>query len=200
MPTSRDTVSFPILPIDAVLFPGMPLTLELSEQTYQLLRRCADFDLPLAISPARSTDVDSWPEPSAVATSARVMEIGPSTDGHALLMGVARLNLLSYRNNGRHLVGQFRYLTDSDDTVPTPLIDEARALGSELWALMTPHTTHPVLPFVAQSLSYWIAAHIPLSQTVRQELLEIRSTRSRMAKEIALMRSLLDELQAEQSG
>ncbi|MDA8193193.1 MAG: LON peptidase substrate-binding domain-containing protein [Thermaerobacter sp.] len=199
MPTSRDTVNLPILPIPAVLFPGMPLALTLSDQAYHLVRECADLDTALAISPARPVEHDGWPEPSAVGTSARVLEMGADGTGHVLLMGIARLSLLSYRHNGRNLVGQFRYLTDSDDTVPAPLIDEARALGSELWALMTPHRSHPVLPSVPQALSYWIAAHIPLGQSVRQELLEIRSTRARMAKEISIMRTLMDELQAEHS-
>lgn len=198
MPTSRDTVSLPILPITAVLFPGMPLTVPVSEEPFgQMIQECVEQDTSLVVSLARSGNAGEWPEPMAIGTSARVLEATRGSD-QITVMGIARVNLLSYRHNGRFLIGQFRYLADSDDTVPAPLVDEARALGSELWALLTPHQSHPVLPAAASGLSYWIAAHIPLAVTVQQELLEIRSTRARMAKEISIMRSLLDDMRAEQ--
>lgn len=204
MPTGRDTVSLPIFPLNVVLFPGMRMSLHVFEEQYRrLIRECVDRDTGFATTLMRpDQDGDSHAEPAVVGTLARVIQCTPFIDGrlNVTAVGVSRVTLLSYRHTGQFLVGQFRFLPDIEDPVPVPLVDEARALGSELWSLVTPHQSHPVLPPTHEALSYWIASHLPLSLPAQQELIELRSTRARLAKEISILRTLIDSFRAEKSG
>jgi ATP-dependent Lon protease len=113
--------------------------------------------------------------------------------------GIQRAHVLSYRHQGHGLVGQFRYVSDAEESIPPLLMEEAWALASELSAMVSPQGGHLALPQTPDLLSYWVAAHIPLNAMTQQELLEIPTSRGRLAKEISLMRTLLDGLRTEHS-
>lgn len=204
LPTGRDTVTLPIIALPQVLFPGVQSVFEITDDSVRrLVKESVEQDSAIAVVLERpAAEAGNFKEPYSIGTSARPIQLYPSETGptRVSMVGVTRISLLSYRQNGQILVGQFRFLLDSEDPVPVPLADEARALGSELWSLLAPRQSHPILPSTAQMLSYWVAAHIPLSVAAQQELLEIRSTRARLAKEISIMRTILDGSRAEQSG
>ena len=206
MPHNRETVTLPIFPMEGVVFPAMRMKLRLSHDRF--LRGLADLvqtDTTLCATLARSTEGNGdLAEPHLIGTTARILEVVPKTadTDEIVLVGISRIHLLSYRHNGRQLVGQARYLPDLPESVPTLLLEEARALGSELWstlALPDPSrvTTWPSPPKPAETLSYWIAELLPVDADDRQELLELRTSSARLSKEVGHMRTILDALRSE---
>jgi ATP-dependent Lon protease len=193
---SRDLLTLPLLVVPHVLFPGSRLQLTLTQpESIALLEDVIQRDSTFVVV-SEKPNQELFP----VGTTARVVEsLRDATAMTITVVGVQRVSLLSYRHQGARLVGQCRYAVDQDDAVPPPLTEEAWALGSELFGAVA-HGDRRALPQNATGLSYWIAAHVPLALAVRQELLEISSTRARLAKEISLMRTLLDGFRAEHSG
>jgi ATP-dependent Lon protease len=194
---NRDVIVLPLLVVPAVLFPGVRLQVALAQaDDVALVSEAIHHDSAFVVVSQRPNQ-----EPFPVGTTARVIDI--DADGNppmAWVAGIQRVTLLSYRHQGTRLIGQFRHAAEQEENVPQPLAEEAWALGSELWGAVSASGARAPLPQNVVGLSYWIAAHVPLSVHVRQELLEISSTRARLAKEISLMRTLLDGFRAEHSG
>ncbi len=209
MPASRETINMPILPIQGILFPGSKTSLVIHDRSYKvMISYCIQQDTGLCVCIARpNQDMHgaanmALPEPSNIGTSARILQSADLAEGGIRLdlAGISRISLLSYRHGSKYMVGQFKYLPDLDDTVPTPLIDEANALTSEVWAFIANEKGRAKLPTEPEALSYWIASHIPASVEAQQELLELRTTRTRLAKEVSLLRTLMDRLRSEQTS
>ncbi len=196
MPT-RDTFTMTLLPIAQVVFPGIVSTVGIRSKSMGTVARVAvsqDHSLVFALERHDR-------EPCSMATTGRVLEMAESGDGWRIrVAGIQRAHLLQYRHQGSAMVGQFRYVSEAEETIPPLLIEEAWALASELSAMVENHGTSLSLPQTPALLSFWIAAHVPLNAATQQELLEIPTTRSRLAKEISLMRALLDGLRTEHSG
>lgn len=196
MPT-RDTFSMPLIIVPQVVFPGIVSTVVVRPPAAGAPARVAAVkDHSLVFSLARPDH-----QPSNTGTSGRILDLDEVSDGWQITVaGIQRAQLLQWRHQGQSLVGQFRYTHDAEESIPPLLAEEAWALASELWAMLSLATSATALPKAAPLLSYWIAAHVPLNAQTQQELLEIPSTRGRLAKEISLMRTLLDGLRAEHSN
>lgn len=199
MPVNRETITIPIIPIYQVLYPGMRLPLYAFGSQYpELVRECVEQDLPFAVSLGRSRPDSNLPlEPSTVGCIARMVVDTSDTRETMCAVGVSRLHLLSYRRSDAYLVGQARFFFDSEEPVPPLLLDEARACGSELWGNRSLGKFGAEVPRQAEAASYWIAQRLPVSVGDHQELLELRTTTSRLAKEVAILRSLLENLRSE---
>lgn len=193
----RDTFTMTLLPTTEVVFPGIVSAVSLTSKAAGSAARAA-------VSQDHSL-VFAWErqdrEPATIATTGRVLELTEKPDSWQLLVaGIQRTHIINYRHQGSALVGQFRYASDAEETIPPLLLEEAWALASELSSMIAEATPHTGLPQTPALLSYWTAAHVPLSAATRQELLEVPTTRGRLAKEISLMRTLLDGLRTEHSG
>lgn len=194
---ARDTFSMAIVTIPQVVFPGIISKVSVSPKSAAGSVRIAvaqDHGLVFALERHDR-------QPATVATTGRILEMTDTYDGWTLAVaGIQRTHMLNCHHQGQALVGQFRYAADAEETIPPLLIEEAWALASELSAMLSESSSPLGLPQNPASLSYWVAAHVPLSAPTQQELLEIASTRGRLAKEISLMRTLLDGLRTEHSG
>ncbi len=207
MPASRESVSMPILPIKGILFPGAKTNMVIEDSSYKvMISYCIQQDTGLCVCMERppqdsGSSLANTAEPSNIGTSARILQVVELEGGRMRveLAGISRISLLSYRHGSRYMVGQFKYLPDLDDSVPAPLIDEALALSSEIWSFIGPNRSRPQIPSEPEALSYWIAAHVPFAVPSQQELLELRTTRTRLAKEVSLVRRLMDRLRSEQT-
>ncbi|MCY0907453.1 LON peptidase substrate-binding domain-containing protein [Sulfobacillus sp. hq2] len=195
----------PILPIKGILFPGAKTKMVIDDSSYKaMISYCIQQDTGLCVCMERraqeSGTTAEAAEPSNIGTSARILQVSEMDNGslHVELAGISRISLLSYRHGSRYMVGQFKYLPDLDDSVPPPLIDEALALSSEIWSFISPTQARPQIPTEPEALSYWIAAHVPFSVAAQQELLELRTTRTRLSKEVSLVRHLIDRIRSEQ--
>lgn len=206
MPVGRDTISLPLFPLNAVLYPGMRLPLQIFEERQRrLVKDCLERDIAFGVAYIRQGDQTGQAEPHSIGTTARIIQSTVLDDGryNITVVGVGRFHLLSYRHNGHYLVGQARFLPDLEEEVPRPLIDEAASLGSEYWSIghgREETQGHPVVPSNPEALSYWIAQYLPLSLPEHQEMLEIRTTIARLSKEVAILRTILDTLRSEQSS
>ena len=194
---SRDTFSMTLLPVGQVVFPGIVSTVGIRSKSLGTVARVAvSQDHSLVFALERHDH-----EPCTMATTGRVLEMTDVGDGwRGMVAGIQRAHVLQYRRQGSALVGQFRYVSEAEETIPPLLLEEAWALASELSAMVEGHGAATGLPQTPALLSFWIAAHVPLNAATQQELLEISTTRSRLAKEISLMRTLLDGLRTEHSG
>ncbi|MCY0898240.1 MAG: LON peptidase substrate-binding domain-containing protein [Firmicutes bacterium] len=194
---SRETFSMSLIVVPQVVFPGIISSVWVRPKALGSLIRLAvsqDHSLVFALERADR-------EPATVATVGRVLEMIEQAEAWQLeVAGIQRTHILSYRHQGSAMVGQFRYANEAEESIPPLLLEEAWALASELWATVNESGSRVILPQSAPLLSYWIAAHIPLNAATQQELLEIPTSRGRLAKEISLMRTLLDGLRTEHSG
>lgn len=192
---NRDSFTMPLLTVAHVIFPGVISELEFHPASMgQSARRAMEQDRSLVMA----LELENHEPITTIATTARILEMQSQRDGwRMIVVGIQRVYILQYRHQGTSLIGQFRYVSDSEDSVAPILVQEAWALASELWALVESPHHNLGLPQDAALLSYWIAAHVPLSATTQQELLEISTTRSRLAKEVSLMRTLIEGLRAE---
>ena len=207
MPASRETISMPILPIKGILFPGAKTQLRIEDPAHKLMvTYCIQQDTALCVCKERvGDDVRSAVhdvEPSNIGTSARILQAQEADQGvmDLELAGISRISLLSYRHGNKYMVGQFKYLPDLDDAVPALLSDEATVLSSEIWSFLRTARVRPQLPTEPEALSFWIAAHVPLPIESQQELLELRTTRTRLAKEVSILRTLMDHMRTEQTS
>ncbi len=209
MPHNRETVTLPIFPMPGVVFPAMRMKLRLSHDHFlQGLADLVETDTTLCATLARYTGGDPGAgdlvEPHLIGTTARILDVIPVTADadDIVLVGISRIHLLSYRHNGRQLVGQARYLPDLPESVPMLLLEEARALASELGSTLALPASSQVEtwlspPKPAETLSYWIAALLPINTDDRQELLELRTSSARLSKQVGHMRTILDALRSE---
>lgn len=195
---NRDTFTMTLVAVPQVVFPGIISTMSVKP-------KIAGQAVRLAVTQDHSM-VFAWErrdrEPATIATVGRVLELEETSDAWRMTVaGIQRAHILQYRHQGSAMIGQFRYTSDAEESIPPLLIEEAWALASELSSLVQdPPQRGSSLPQSPAPLSYWVAAHVPLSAPTQQELLEIPTTRGRLAKEISLMRTLLDGLRAEHSS
>lgn len=193
----RDTFTMGLLPVPLVVFPGMVTTLTLKPRVYGAsVKKAVQHDQSLVFALERHDR-----QPSGVATTGRILDLDEGADAWQVqVAGIQRAHLLSYYHQGTALMAKLRYAADDEESIPPLLIEEAWALASELWAMVDETGSHACLPQAPALLSYWIAAHVPLNAATQQELLEIATSRARLAKEISLMRTLLDGLRTKHSG
>ena len=196
MPT-RESFTMGLVPVGHVVFPGIVSSVLVRARGHRgAVKRAANEDHSMVFSLERPDH-----EPSTVAATGRILDLTEENDGLILrVAGIQRVHLISYFHEGTALKGKFRYASDDEENIPPLLIEEAWALASELWAMVQEPGARSDLPSAPPLLSYWVAAHVPLNAATRQELLEIPTSRGRLAKEISLMRTLLDGLRTQHSS
>ncbi len=140
---NRDTFTMPLLPVPQVVFPGIVSTVLVRPKAAGAAARLAvaqDHSVVFAL-------IRPDHEPATVATTARILDMTEVQDGWQLsVAGIQRTHILSYRHQGSSLIGQFRYASDTEDSIPVLLSEEAWALASELWAMMGQDGAHQALP------------------------------------------------------
>lgn len=197
MPVSRDTITLPLIPVQAVLYPGMRLDVTVADDRYRrLVADCMEHDTPLGIVLAKGTEASSTAtEPHSIGTTARILQSRTGDDGQLRItvVGIGRFQLLSYRQGARVLIGQARFAPDNDDRPGPRLVDEAYALASEYFSTADP-SERWTIPGDPETLSYSVAQRLPLSLADQQELLEQRSLVQRLGQEVMWLRTLLDQL------
>jgi len=187
----------PLFPLHVVLYPDMPLPLHVFEPRYrEMLKRCRADHSPFGIVLIKSGDeIGDHPVPFHIGTTARVTQCEELADG--------RLNVV--------VVGESRFTIDlvSEDlpyltASVTPFCEN----GADPSDLRSPHlavvslfkrylknlfaaTNRPLsalqLPQEPEYLSYAVASVLQIPLAEKQTLLEMRSTRDRLQREIYLL-------------
>ena len=167
----------PLFPLVAVLLPGMKLPLHIFESRYKvMIERCLnerlEFGMILATTKSTAT---------VGCTAEIIRRIKDYPDGRMdiLVEGRAVFQLVEVLHEKDYYEGAVEYLPDD----PTPQAPEKESQLTELFqqchALLFGHAWAGSDRRDATTLSYHIAARLPLELVERQELLEMREEAKR---------------------
>ncbi len=185
----------PLFPLHTVLFPEVTLSLRVFEPRYrEMVGRCLEHDEPFGIALILEGDEVGGPAiPRTIGTEAAIVASQRSEGGEyeILVQGRRRFAIRSLDRSRAYLRAVVEILDEPVGTDAEILADavarlltgvvetlEARghAIVDESWKDLDP-----------RALSYRVAAALPGVSEVRQELLEIPDTASRLRREAELL-------------
>src|SRR5256884_3180166 len=174
-------VRLPLFPLHTVLFPEATLALQIFEPRYrEMIGRCLAHDEPFGVVLIlEGEEVGGGAAPRKVGTEASIIASERSKDGQydIVVEGRRRFRILSLDRSRSYLRADVEFLEDSlgpDAASMTEAV--ARLVAGVVQALearghvIIDETWNQLDP---RSLSYHVAASLPATDDVRQELLEI---------------------------
>jgi Lon protease-like protein len=203
--------NFPLIPLNAVLFPGATLPLHIFEKRYRVLvGTCLERDTPFGVAMIREgREVGGPAVPCAVGTTARIIEMMPLVDGrmNITVVGVRRMRILDSGESQGHPVALVEYLDDPQAaaSVPEETLLAARERFSTYLELTRsvgrqPVPTAAALPKDPVLLSYAIARSLAADLRVKQQLLECPTAAERLLREITLLEGAERGLRSRPAG
>lgn len=195
----------PIFPLNTVLFPSMPLPLQVFEERYRamVLDLCRG-DRRFCVALIREgVEVGGDADPYTVACLAEAVHIQALPGGryYIVAVGLERARILSTdRLSKPYLTGSLElWPEDGLDTTPD-LVDRATHLFREYARIITEITgqkdTAVPLPAEPDLLSFVVATAFQSEPQVRQRLLEIPGCTERLTAEVELLQEELLILRA----
>lgn len=197
--------TLPLFPLDTVLFPGAPASLQIFEPRYrEMLRDCMAGDRKFGIvliKSGRSTGPGA--EPYKVGTMAHILDIGAPRRGAIPIevVGESRFRIVQENRIRQYLSAEVEMLDDgpvemvSDDLVLAAHDATAHYLGTIL-ASQGVFQAEPEIPADPVKLSYFIGS---ISTTARnrtlQKLLETDRLDNRLQAGIAILEEETNRLQ-----
>lgn len=182
----------PLLLLDLVLFPGMPLPLHIFEPRYRLMiRRCLDANRVFGVALPLPRSEEIAPElPMGMGTSTRIIQVFPLPGGRFNLQtnGEQRFRVHSVQIIDDYPVAEVEWVEDapSEDDLSL-LADRVSDMGQKYFYDLAAETglnlsdQGPIeLPSNPYELSMWIAAALPMPAHEKQPLLEQTSTSERL--------------------
>ncbi len=188
----------PLFPLHVVLFPHMPLELQVFEPRYRaMLRDCEASGTSFGvIAIRRGSEVGGAAEPHAVGTLARVERVERRPTGASTLhvAGTARFRVVGPVRGQPYPVAAVAYLADRPDD--PDVLDRRAAAARRSFAsyatilrqLADRPETPMTLPEDPELLGYLIAATLAVELPAKQRLLEAASTAERLDEALRLLR------------
>lgn len=188
-----NTGRIPLFPLELVLFPGQALPLHIFEPRYQeMTQHCIETQSPFGIILAREAGM------AGIGCSAIIVKILKQyEDGRSdiLTAGQHAFRVVRTHDEKAYLEGDVDYLeenlTDTDAVTSSRLEEMFERCHKLLYEESAPR-------FETEggiSLAYHVASELPVSTTVRQEILEIRSEGARQEKLLARLEEWHPQLQ-----
>jgi Lon protease-like protein len=200
-------VEVPLLPLGAVLFPHMPMSLHIFEERYRtMLRDCRAASTTFGIVAIREGhEVGSGAVPYEVGTLAQLDDIEELPDGRYDLkvVGASRFRIDALSRGRPYLVGVVHYLQDRPapvdvtERLATAVTASFRGYATQLQGIGQQDPIDLQLPSDPELLSYLVAAALQVETAQRQRLLEIDDTAERLSACLRLLRreaALLDRM------
>ena len=188
----------PLFPLNTVLFPHMPLPLQVFERRYKLmLRDCLDAGQSFGVVAIREGEETGPPAvPHDVGTLAKIVNMERLDDGRVklLITGTTRFRVLRTSDDRPYLRGSVRFLAErGDDPEDTREVMQGvaaafadyRTLLRQL-ADSEPESIEP--PLEPELLSYLVAALLNVPLSLKQELLALDRTDHRLQAELRILR------------
>ncbi len=190
--------ALPLFPLGTVLLPGGRLPLRIFEPRYlDMVRRCAADESPFGVVlireglEARVTDADVAPSIHPFGTSARIIDVGQTSDGALGIVaaGERRFAVRATWEQDDHLMmGRVQLLPPE---APEPVAPEYTVLLPVLQRLLD----HPLIKGLgaeanlddANQLAWRLTDLLPLQPTVKQELLQMNSVTERLDRLLLLV-------------
>ncbi|MEO8287134.1 MAG: LON peptidase substrate-binding domain-containing protein [Chloroflexota bacterium] len=196
MPEEPHTPTAPIFPLNTVLFPKMPLALQIFEERYKaMLADIRDTDSRFIVALIREgQEVGGPAEPYTVACLAEITHLQPLPDDKFFLVaiGLSRVRILSIDATDKpYLVGTYEPLPEEMGDISPTTVDRASNLflqyAQYLMDATGEHTDNMILPADPDLLSCVIATALQIGSAERQRLLEKSSTQQRLQAELDLL-------------
>jgi len=205
MPGETTVYNVPIFPLNAVLFPKMPLALRIFEERYKaMVRDLPQSDNRFCVALIREdTEVGGPAEPYEVACLAEAQSLRPLPQGMFFLeaVGVERVRITRLdRTSKPYLLGLLETWPDGTTLADKALVERVSRLFEEYTGcLMTlagqkAGTIPP--PSDPEMLSYLLATVLDINPPERQRLLQLPDSMSRLQAEQEILRTELPMLQA----
>ena len=190
--------TLPLFPLNTVLFPGMPLHLQVFEERYELLvRRCLDDQLPFGVNLIKSgSEVGEPAEPHLIGTTARIAACKELSEGRfrIVAIGVRRYRLLDYTYHAEpYMIGFGEELRDARGNdrethrVMESLSDHFRSYFESLAKRAGIPVPKYDLPSEPEEFSMVMAAILQTESAEKQELLEMTDTAARLRREAEIL-------------
>ena len=186
------TTRIPLFPLEVVLFPGMPLPLHIFEPRYRIMiARCINEKIEFGVALATGTEV------AKIGCTAEVVEkLKEYPDGRVdiLCEGRALFRLVEMLREREYQEAIAEYLPE--DILPQDSAKEAQLIER----FQVCHALVFGQPWVVSSrdndlsLSFQMAARLPLELETKQHLLEIREETARQAFLLLRINELLPQL------
>ena len=194
-----------LFPLRTVLFPGMPIPLNVFEPRYlQLVKECTDSDEPFGVALIREgPEVGGPAVPFSVGTTARIEQASPGVLNAIQLLarGEQRVRILELHHDRPYLWADVETIEDAAGEAPAELIERGQALLGEFERLrysaqggyVQPREAPPPAPpgVVADAIGATGAG----SPAERQELLETLDAGKRLEQAVAIFAPLIEEMQ-----
>lgn len=190
----------PLMPLNTVLFPGMPMPLLIMEPRYlSMVQECLDAESPFGVALIESgPEVGGIASPCDVGTLARIVHVAendtlPDRALDIVVVGEDRFRIRELEPDGDLLRGVVEpYEASQADIRVSP------ELCRELAQMLQEHVTAIMkligipdaqlrIPEDPEPLSFMIAAHITASVQERQSLLEMLQPAERLLRERELL-------------
>lgn len=190
-----------MMPLNAVLFPSMPMPLMLWEPRYlRMAEYCLRNERPFGVVLIRDGPEvgDQVAETYGVGTTAEIAHYRDQGD-HAMIMAIGRrrFKLLDVFEQGDYPEAEIELLQETGTGVSPDLLDDIRGLFAEevglILQLLGFQDAEMEIPAQADKLSYMIAAHLRVPLDDKQALLEIEHCSQRLARELDLVRKEREE-------
>ncbi|MCX7598999.1 MAG: LON peptidase substrate-binding domain-containing protein [Armatimonadetes bacterium] len=194
----RNDMRLPIMPLNSVVYPWMPVVLTIFEDRYlqmleEVLRGPRFFGTALI---AEGKEVGGPATPHPVGVEVIIARAWPAQEGSWRVIGIGRHR---FRISGPvsqepypSVEADYAGLKEIDDA-PAELVGRVRELFCEhlklLAQLVAPMAATMEIPTQPSRLSYMVAAHLAVDLTVRQRLLEIVTARERLQVEAELLKA-----------
>ncbi|MBU0607329.1 MAG: LON peptidase substrate-binding domain-containing protein [Armatimonadetes bacterium] len=195
-------MELPLMPLNSVLFPGMPMPLFIFEPRYrEMIDYCLGSGNSFGVALIREgKEVGGPAVPWAVGTTATIVRTVELDEGglHVLTVGAERFRLLEIVQMEPYLVGEVELLAETDGAAaPAELRDELRELFAEHLRLVLQLLGQPdgeiKIPDSAARLSFMVAAHLTCAPQARQRLLEMDNLAQRLFHEKQLLQRESEE-------
>ncbi len=196
----------PLFPLHVVLFPDMPLPLQIFEPRYrEMILRCREERSAFGIVLIQSgTESGEEAVSHKVGTTARIAQQEELPDGRSniLVFGETRFCVVQTRHDKPYLSAQVEpfWEEDSDPQSLRASFESVAGLFKtylkSMFALTGRSLSALQLPQDPESLSYAVASVLQVSHGEKQSLLEMTQTERRLARESEILRA---EIEAQDS-
>ena len=192
----------PLFPLHVVLYPEMPLPLHIFEPRYrEMILRCREENTPFGISLIQNGDEAGREAiPLRVGTTARIdqYEEMPDWRMNILVIGETRFRIQQTHTRHPYLAAQVEPFWElaTDPLLLQAPFDTVSGLFKTylraLFAMSGRRLSTLQLPQEPECLSFAIASVLQVSLSVKQELLEIRATETRLQREIEILQEEIE--------
>ncbi len=185
--------TLPIFPLGTVLFPGAILPLHIFEDRYkQMMRFATDNGNLFGLSYQSNAFIgrETPPEPGSVGCVAKIQAVMPLEEGklNIILTGLVRYRIIELHQQTPFIIARVEAFTDdleADEDMAElfeSMHDRCKKFLAAAQALDESPTVDTDLPEDPEAFSLLISSALPIDNDAKQSLLEMTSTRTRLAR------------------